>query len=78
MKKSVILCMAAVVLISSFVGCSVKNSEVIKMQKQVLFLQVKKQHFLFQLLKMIQKPIQQLLPQLQMQKQQILLQIKLS
>lgn len=28
MKKSVILCMAAVVLISSFVGCSVKNSEV--------------------------------------------------
>lgn len=30
MKKSVILCMAAVVLISSFVGCSVKNSEVNK------------------------------------------------
>lgn len=28
MKKSVILCMVAVVLISSFVGCSVKNSEV--------------------------------------------------
>ena len=30
MKKSVIVCMAAVVLISSFVGCSVKNSEVNK------------------------------------------------
>ena len=28
MKKSVILCMVAVVLISVFVGCSVKNSEV--------------------------------------------------
>ncbi len=28
MKKSVIVCMVAVVLISSFVGCSVKNSEV--------------------------------------------------
>lgn len=28
MKKSVILCMVTVVLISSFVGCSVKNSEV--------------------------------------------------
>lgn len=28
MKRSVILCMVAVVLISSFVGCSVKNSEV--------------------------------------------------
>lgn len=28
MKKSVILCMVAVVLISVFVGCSVKNSDV--------------------------------------------------
>ena len=28
MKKSVILCMVAVVLISVFVGCSVKNNEV--------------------------------------------------
>lgn len=28
MKKSVILCMVAVMLISVFVGCSVKNSEV--------------------------------------------------
>ena len=28
MKKSVILCMVAVVLISAFVGCSVKNSDV--------------------------------------------------
>ena len=30
MKKSVILCMVAVVLVSVFVGCSVKNSEVIE------------------------------------------------
>ena len=28
MKKSVIVCMVAVVLISIFVGCSVKNSDV--------------------------------------------------
>ncbi|MFQ9065410.1 MAG: hypothetical protein ACLR5R_09885 [Eubacterium sp.] len=28
MKKSIVLCMVTVVLISSFVGCSVKNSEV--------------------------------------------------
>lgn len=28
MKKSVVLCMVAVILISVFVGCSVKNSEV--------------------------------------------------
>ena len=28
MKKSIVLCMVAVVLISVFVGCSVKNSEV--------------------------------------------------
>ena len=28
MKKSVIVCMVAVVLISVFVGCSVKNSDV--------------------------------------------------
>ena len=28
MKKSVILCMALIVLVSVFVGCSVKNSEV--------------------------------------------------
>lgn len=30
MKKSVILCVVAVVLVSVFVGCSVKNSEVIE------------------------------------------------
>ncbi len=28
MKKSVVLCLVAVVLISVFVGCSVKNSDV--------------------------------------------------
>lgn len=37
MKKSVIVCMVAVVLISSFVGCSVKNSEVNKNAKTSSF-----------------------------------------
>lgn len=78
MKKSVILCMVAVVLISVFVGCSVKNSDVNENAETSFFLQVKKQHCLFRLLKMIRKPIQQLLPQLQMQKEQILLQTRLS
>lgn len=67
MKKSVILCMVAVMLISVFVGCSVKSSEVNKNTETSSFSASKETTLHISTAEMIRKPIQQPLLQLQMQ-----------